>query len=72
MNNTVDVAMERVRVRAEEQPRGEPLRSAELDSATLGEISGGVRADKHCSVDPRRVTDRYRLVTPYFSSSKDL
>ena len=34
--------------------------------------SGSHADDTRCSMDPMHQTDRYRLVTPYLSSSKDL
>lgn len=33
---------------------------------------GRSATNPRCSLDPMRDTDRYRLVTPYFDSSKDL
>ncbi len=48
------------------QPR--PAAPPPAASAT----DGTPPTEEVCSVDPMWRTDRYRLVTPYFSSSRDL
>lgn len=56
-------------------PQGPSLAPAgSVEAArSRGASSSGARADDaRCSLDPLSQTDRYRLVTPYFSSSKDL
>jgi hypothetical protein len=44
-----------------------PGREGGLRNGKTGQVE-----DMRCSLDPMRETDRYRLVTPYFDSSKDL
>ena len=46
--------------------------SGTADSGRTRGASSGGADDARCSLDPMSQTDRYRLVTPYFSSSKDL
>ena len=75
MNHAVEaVGKSRAAVRASERATGQRSspRGAELSDAELKGISAGSSDDGRCSADPMARTDRYRLVTPYFSSSKDL
>ncbi|MEM7200788.1 MAG: hypothetical protein AAF628_11010 [Planctomycetota bacterium] len=46
-----------------------PLQSA---SASASREEPEALTEKRCSLDPLRDTDRYRLVTPYLLSSRDL
>lgn len=60
-----------VAVREEAQDRElRPARAAERESPRSNGVARTEEA--RCSVDPLHRTDRYRLVTPYVSSSKDL
>ena len=66
--NAADV--EGVAVPREGQPKEQPPRT---DERVHRKGNKGKSAEEsRCSLDPLRDTDRYRLVTPYFDSSKDL
>jgi len=57
----------------EENPETTPPRTATPpDSHSSSRAQAPVTAADRLSPDPMRETDRYQLVTPYFSSSRDL
>ena len=60
------------------RPAATSAGSEARDAAAHGEpetraaVAAPPEREGHCSPDPLGDTDRYRLVTPYFSSARDL